>query len=128
MKTLQVSNSEFVVYTMERLDKKYEALTAILKDESALDVEIINAATKRREVRACLNLFIEHDVDDESATAADILEIVTGTSIDKLQKQTPGGLLAQDLVEKTAVLAQVSAKLTKSSLNSFGSWLTKKTK
>ena len=45
-------------------------------------------------------------------TAADILEEVSDQSIERLQKQTAGGILAQDMVEQGT-----------KKLNQFGSWL-----
>ena len=125
---VNVANSEFVGFTMARLDKRYDILTQTIEDRNALDIEIEVAARKRREVRACIEVFIEFEIEDESATVADILEIVTGQSIERLQKQTGGGLLAQDIMEKTGHVAKISTEATKKGLNSFASWLSNKTK
>jgi hypothetical protein len=123
-----IAGSQFVGFTMERLDKRYDILTNIISDPDALDTEIEDAARKRKEVRACIDLFIQEDVDDPRATAADILEILTGQSLEKLQKQTAGGVLAQDILEKTSTGLKIGVKATKKSTNSFATWLANITK
>lgn len=123
-----IANSQFVGFTMKRLDKRYEIYSAVIADADALDWEIADAAKKRGEVRACIDLFIQEDVDDPRATAADILEAITGESIDKLQKRTPGGLLAQDILGKTGSTLKTTMQATKKGTNSFATWLAKATK
>lgn len=127
-KNVKLANSEFVGFTMARLDKRYDMLTAIISDPDALDWEIEEAARKRREVRECINVFIEEEVDDPTTTVAMILEIVTGQSIEKLQKETAGGALAQDLLDKTTGAMKGAGTVTKKGLNGFANWLANKTK
>jgi hypothetical protein len=126
-KNIKLANSEFVGFTMARLDKRYDLLTDIIQDPDALDWEIEDAARKRREVRECINVFIEEDVDDPTATVAMILEVVTGQSIEKLQKQTIGGEIAQDMLDRTAAATRATGQATKKSLNGFAKWLAGKT-
>lgn len=126
-KSVNLANSEFVGYTMARLDKRFDILTSIINDIDALDWEIEDAARKRREVRECINVFIEFDIDDPSATVADILEAVSGETIEKLQKQTAGGVLAQDILEKTGAVVKTSGQATKRGINNFATWLVGKT-
>lgn len=123
-----IAQSKYVGFTLERLDKRYDILTDIISDVDALDYEIEDAARERRKVRACIDLFISEDVDDPSATPADILEIIVGEPIEKLQKQTAGGVLAQDILEKTSVAGKVAAQSTKKGVNAFATWLASKTK
>ena len=127
-KNVKLANSKFVGFTMERLDKRYDILTSIIKDDKALDWEIEDAARQRREVMECINVFIEEEVDDPNATVAMILEIVTGQSIERLQKSTIGGEIAEDLLSKTTSAAKATSRVTKKSINSFASWLQNKTK
>lgn len=122
-----IANSEFVGFTMGRLDKRYDILTGIITDPEADSKEISIAASKRAEVEACIQLFIKEEVDDVTATPALILEAITGQSIVKLQKQTGGGLLAQDIVEKTASVTNKAGQATKKGIHSFSSWLASKT-
>lgn len=124
---VDIANSEFVGFTFKRLLKREAILTDIITDEDSLDIEIEEAAALRREVRACKQVFIEFDIEDDAATAADILEVVTGDSIYRLQKNTAGGLLAQDMVERTAEISKKTVTGTKKSLNHFGTWLANKT-
>ena len=123
-----IANSKFVGFNMERLDKRYDILTDIITDANATSEEIMIAAQERKEVEACIRLFIDEEVDDETATPAMILEVITGQSIAKLQKQTGGGLLAQDIVEKTAAATKGATIATKKGLHGFSTWLAEKTK
>jgi hypothetical protein len=122
-----IANSKFAGFTMARLDKRYDILTGIITDPDATSHEIKLAAIDREEVEACIQLFIQEDVDDPTATPAMILEVVTGTSIEKLMQQTPGGILAQDIVEKTTAATKATSRATKKGINSFATWLATKT-
>lgn len=122
-----IANSEFVGFTIKRLDKRYEIYSTVIADTEATDWEIADAAKKRGEVRACIDLFIQEDVDDPRATAADILEAITGESISKLQKLTIGGVIAQDILEKTGSTIKSTSKVVKKSTNGFATWLAKVT-
>lgn len=123
-----IAHSNFRGYTLPRLDKHYDILTSVIQDPEASSYEIRLAAAQREEIEACIKLFIDEDVDDLSVTPAMILEVLTGKSIVKLQKETPGGALTQDLFEKTVVATRASGQVTKRSFNSFGTWLVNKTK
>jgi hypothetical protein len=122
-----IANSVFANFTLERLDKRYDLLTSIIQDGDALDDEIIDATSKRKEVRLCIELFMQEEVDDPTATAGLILEAM-GYNINKLQKQTVGGELAEDLLEKTVGATKATGRVTKKGLNSFAEWLAEKTK
>lgn len=122
-----IAHSKFRGYTLPRLDKHYDILTSIIQDPDASSLEIRIAAEQREEVEACIQLFIQEEIDEMSVTAAMILEVITGKTIVKLQKETPGGALTQDLIEKTVVATKASGQVTKKSLNSFGTWLANKT-
>ena len=129
METIKlIAQSDYVGYTMERLDDRFDRLSDIINDTNALDDEIAKASIERKKVRACISLFIQEDVDDPSATPADILEIITGESIFKLQKQTAGGVLAEDIWDKTVGVTKATSTVTKKGLNHFAEWLAKKTK
>lgn len=123
-----IVHSQFRGFTLPRLDKHYDILTAIIQDPEASSQEVRMAASQREEVEACIHLFLEEDVDDLSVSAAAILEVREGKSIVKMQKETPLGNLTQDLVEKTVVATKASGQVTKKSLNSFGTWLANRTK
>lgn len=123
-----ITNSKFAHFTMDRLDKRFDILTDIITDPGASSNEIKLAAEEREQVEACIQLFIEEDVDDPAATPALIMEVVTGQSYEKLIKQTPGGMIAQDLVEKTAHATKITGAVTKKGLNGFANWLASKTK
>ena len=127
-KEVNIANTKFVGYTKPRLVKRLAMLTSIIADEDALDYEIEEAARLRREVKACLDVFKEFDVDDNSATVADIIEVVTGKPIEYHQKMTPGGMLGADIVDRTAKATKAATVATKKSLNVFGTWLASKTK
>lgn len=121
-----IANSPFITFTMARLDKRYDLLTSIIQDENALDDEIIDATKKRKEVRLCIQLFIEEDVDDSQATAGLILDAM-GYNINKLAKRTIGGEIAEDLLDKTVGATKATSQATKKGLNSFATWLANKT-
>lgn len=130
-KQVNLGNTRFVGFTKERLVKRHQLLTHIIMDEGALDNEIEEAARLRREVKACLQVFGEMEklgLDTSGMTAADIIETVTGVPIERLQKQTAGGVLAQDILDKSSLAVKATTKVTKQSLNSFGRWLANKTK
>jgi hypothetical protein len=127
-KEVNIANTQFVGYTKPRLEKRLAIYTDIISDVDALDYEIEEAARLRREVKACLNVFVEFDVDDASATVADIIEVVTGKPIEFHQKHTMGGALGADIVDRTAKASRATAVATKKTLNVFGNWLASKTR
>lgn len=129
-KSVDIANSRFVGFTKERLVKRQQILTSIITDEEALDYEIEEAARLRREAKECLTVFTmveDLGLDASGMTCADILEMVTETPIEKLQKQTAGGLLAQDVLEKSSSAVKMTGQATKKGINSFASWLAGKT-
>lgn len=129
-KSIDIASSRFVGFTKERLEIRYQIFSDIIEDKEALDVEIAEAATLRREVTELLEVFNsveELGLDPSGMSAADILEIVTGESIDRLQKQTGGGLLAQDIVEKSSSAVKATTQATKKGINNFATWLANKT-
>jgi hypothetical protein len=128
METIKlIAQSDYVGFTLERLDNRFDRLSDVINDPNALDDEIAQASTERKKVRACISLFIQEDIDDPSATPADILEIITGTSLFKLQKQTAGGVLAEDLWDKTVGATKATSNVTKKGLHGFANWLANKT-
>lgn len=127
-KNVDLANSIYVGYTFKRLEKREAVLSDIIADPESLDIEVQEAAGLRREVRACKQVFVEFDVQDDGASVADILEIVTGQSIERLQKNTPGGLLAQDMVQRTGEISKATITGTKKSIHSMAAWLANKTK
>lgn len=126
-KNVDLAGSRFIGFTFKRLEKREAILSDIIADPDSLDIEVSEAAILRREVRACKQVFLEFDIEDDTASAADILEVITGDSIERLQKNTQGGLLARDMVERTSELSRKTVGTTKKGLNSFGTWLTNKT-
>lgn len=129
-KNVDIANSKFVGFTKPRLEKRLSILTDIIIDVDALDDEIAEAALLRKEVKELLSVFAECEklgLDTSGMTAADILESVTGESIEKLQKKTPAGDITQDVLDKTTQVVKKTSTVTKRSLNVFGSWLASKT-
>jgi len=129
-KSVDIANSKFVGFTEERLQIRLDVLSETIADPNALDYEIAVAATERREVKECLAVFDtiwSLGLDPSGMTVADVLEETTGDSIEKLQKQTAGGVLAQDMMEKTGALAKKTATATKKHTNRFAKWLASKT-
>lgn len=126
-KSVDLANSLFVGYTFKRLEKREAILSEVIADPESLDIEVQEAAAQRREVRACKQVFVEFDVDDAGACVADILEVITGQPIERLQKNTQGGLLAQDIVQRTSELSKKTVSGTKKSVNSFATWLANRT-
>ena len=121
-----IAASKFVTYTMERLDKRYDILSTIIADGNALDDEIMDAARQRKEVRLCIELFLEEDVDDPRATPGLILNAM-GYNVNKLAKRTIGGEIAEDILDKTVGATKATTQATKKGLNSFANWLVSKT-
>lgn len=127
---VDVANSKFIGFTKPRLEKRLVILNTILFDEGSDDVEIMMAASDRREVRECLKVFAEIEslgLDASGMTVADVLEEVTGESIVKLQKNTMAGAVTQDALEKTTAVLKKTGQTTKGGLNSFAKWLASKT-
>lgn len=117
-----IAGSAFAHFTMERLDKRYDLLTSIIMDPEAGDDEIIHATQQRKEVRLCIDLFIEEEVDDPRANAGLILEAM-GYNVNKLAKRTIGGEIAEELLDKTKGAGQA----TKRGIHGFAAWLANKT-
>jgi hypothetical protein len=124
-----IAQSKYTAYTMKRLDERYELLSNVIAHPDALDDEIADAAIERKKVLACINLFIEEDIDDPRATAARILNIKFGDgAVQRLAKRTVGGEVAQDLLSKTGTGLKTTAVVTKKGLNGFATWLANATK
>jgi hypothetical protein len=131
MELKTIAQSEYVAYTLTRLDKEHDYLSSVIADPDANNAEIVNAATKREVIGLCIQLFFEVESlvpDFIGKTPCQLIEKDLGLSIDKLQKQTGGGLLAQDIMDKTSAAVKVTTQTTKKGINSFASWLVNKTK
>lgn len=118
-----IAQSKFANYTMGRLDDRWELLTSIIVNPDADTQEIADAANDRKEVEACIQLFIECEVDNPQATAAWIIGEQLNLDIYKLQKNTGGGLLAQDLLNKMSTAKVGTVNATKKSASALGSFL-----
>lgn len=121
-KQVNLANSPFVGFTKPRLIKRLEILTGIIVDPDAMDYEIEDAARKRREVKECLALFIETGVEEEGVTVADLIKVLTGKEIEFYQKNTEGGRVAIDVVEKMNHAAKATSKATRKGLHGFFDW------
>jgi hypothetical protein len=130
MELKKIAQSRFVGYTIARLDKWYDIFTDVITDSKATNAEIMQAAKEREELQLCINLFLEINRVNPNfigRTPCDVIEKDLGLSIDKLQKQTGGGLLAQDIVDKTGSAFKTTIDVTKKTTNSFANWLANKT-
>ena len=119
MELKAIAQSDYAGCTMKMLDKWFDICTDIIQDSDASSTDIIKAAKDRAVVELCINLFLEVakvKPDFTGRTACELIEKDLGLSINKLQKSTQGGLLAQDILEKS-----------KQATNKFANWLAKKT-
>lgn len=125
-KAVNVASSKFVSFTEPRLEKRYQILTSIIQDDEADDAEIVDAAQARREVKECLDMFKmcrDAGLDTEDMTACDIIETITEKPIEYFQKNTPGGRLAEDIMERSSVVMSKTKQATKKKVHSFAGWL-----
>lgn len=132
---INLLKSRFVAYTELRLVKRMEIYTSIINDQEALDDEIAEAAKCRKEVRELLEIFKTMQsmgLDTDGMTAYDIIDTVLQANGDKnadyYAKVTPGGMLAQDIMDKSLGVTKTAVDGTKKALNGFASWLSDKTK
>lgn len=131
MELKTIAQSEYVSYTLPRLDKEHDYLSSVIVDPDANNAEIVSAASKREIIGLCIQLFFEVEnikPDFEGKTPAQLFERDLGISVFKLQKQTQGGVLAQDIVEKTSAATKATVSATKKATNKFAQWLDKVSK
>ena len=129
-KSIDIANSTFVGYTEPRLLKRQVYLNSIINDPEGDDWEIIEAVRHRMEVKECLKLFDdvrELGLDPSGMTACDLIETVSGERIERLQKQTAGGVLASDMMQRTGEVLKKTGAVTKEKTNIFAKWLAEKT-
>lgn len=129
-KSIDIANSTFVGYTEPRLLKRQAYLNSIINDPEGDDWEIMEAVRHRMEVKECLKLFDdvrELGLDPDGMAAVDIIETVTGDKIERLQKQTAGGVLASDMMQRTGEVLKKTGAITKEKTNVFANWLANKT-